>query len=128
MRVEDIMTTEVVVARPDMSLKEAARLLVERGVSGLPVVRSHDQVVGVISETDLLPRSADPAPHRGALAWLLERDGHAPLDQPARLVADVMSAPAITVEPFWTIPGAANVMRHCGVKRLPVVRAGRLVG
>ena len=128
MRVEDIMSTEVVVARPDMSLKEAARLLIEHGVSGLPVVRSRDQVVGVISEIDLLPRSAERPPRQRALAWLLDDRDRAPLGSPPRLVADVMSSPAITVEPFWTIPGAASLMRHTGVKRLPVVRAGRLVG
>jgi CBS domain-containing protein len=128
MRVEDIMSAEVAVARPDMSLKEAARLLVEHGVSGLPVVTEAGEVVGVISETDLLPHSADPPRRRRALAWLLERDGRAALDTPARLVADAMSAPAITVEAFWTVPGAAHVMRERGITRLPVVRAGRLVG
>jgi CBS domain-containing protein len=128
MRVEDIMSTEVTVARPDMSLKEAARLLVEHGVSGLPVVSDAGEVVGVISETDLLPHSADPPRRRRALARLLERDGRAALDSPARVVADAMSAPAITVEAFWTIPGAAHVIRERGIKRLPVVRAGRLVG
>jgi CBS domain-containing protein len=127
MRVEEIMSTEVAVARPDMSLKEAARLLVERGISGLPVVTGSDTVVGVISEGDLLPRSGE-RPSRRALAWLLDRDGRAAPEPPARLVADAMSAPAITVEPFWTVPGAARLMRHRGVKRLPVVRAGHLVG
>ena len=128
MRVADIMSTEVAVARPEMSLKEAARLLVDRGVSGLPVVTGRDTVVGVISESDLLPRTADRPHRRSALARLLDRDGRTAPEPPARIVADVMSAPAITVEPFWTVPGAANVMRHRGVKRLPVVRADRLVG
>ena len=125
MRVEDIMSTEVAVARPEMSLKDAARLLVEHGISGLPVVTGRDTVVGVISESDLLPRSGERPHPRTVLARLLDHDGPEP---PARVVADVMSAPAITVEPFWTVPGAANVMRHRGVRRLPVVRAGRLVG
>jgi CBS domain-containing protein len=92
------------------------------------VVGQGGEVLGVISESDLLPRSADGPPRRRALAWLLDRDAHAVPDEPRRVVADAMSTPAITLEGFWTIPGAAHVMRERGVKRLPVVRGSRLVG
>jgi CBS domain-containing protein len=128
MRVEDIMSKDVAVARPDMTLKEAARLLVDRGISGLPVVSAAGRVIGVVSEGDLLPRDGAPRRHRRALAWLLEHGDGAEVVEPARLVADVMSSPAFTVDSFWTIPGAAHLMRHQGVKRLPVLRAGELVG
>ena len=53
MRVEDVMTTDVMTVTPETPLKEAARMLVGRGVSGFPVVRD-GVVVGVVSETDVV--------------------------------------------------------------------------
>ena len=51
MRVEDIMTTDVITVEPGTTLKEVATRLIERGISGVPVVEG-DEVVGVISEAD----------------------------------------------------------------------------
>jgi CBS domain-containing protein len=128
MRVEDIMTTDVATVRPYTPLKDVAHTLVDRAISGMPVVIDDGRVVGVISETDLLPHEPAPQRRHGLLAWLLERGDSAELRLPARVADDVMSRPAVTVEPFWSTAGAAALMLERGVKRLPVVRAGRLVG
>lgn len=128
MRVQDIMTTDVVTAAPDMSLKEVARHLVERGISGMPVVDAEGSVVGVISETDVIVKER-PEPYNGAVSRRLGRiDLEEQAKRKARLVGETMSSPAITVEAFWTIPGAAELMRVHAVNRLPVVKQGRLVG
>jgi CBS domain-containing protein len=122
MRVEDIMSTDVATVRPETSLKEVARLLVERGVSGVPVVTAAGEVLGVVSERDLLPHRHAPEPRRRGL-FRRPRAEVTP-----HTAADVMSAPPVTVEPFWTIPGAADAMRVHDIKRLPVVKRGVLVG
>jgi CBS domain-containing protein len=128
MRVKDVMTTEVTTVTPETPLKDAARLLLECGVSGLPVVHG-DAVVGVLSEADLiaLERGEAPAPkHRFRL--MREREREAPSDG-ASTVGEVMTSPAVTVKPVWTVAGAASLMLDRGINRLPVVDlANRLVG
>ena len=54
MRTKDVMRTEVVTVTPETSLKEVAALLVEHGISGMPVCESDGAVVGVVSEADIL--------------------------------------------------------------------------
>lgn len=130
MRVRDTMTVDVATVTPSTPLKDAARLLVERRISGVPVVDG-GTVVGVLSEADVLEkeRGGRLPQRRGALARLLDRNGSPePLKLEARTVGDAMSSPAITVEPEWTIPSAAERMLESGINRLPVVRQGRLVG
>jgi CBS domain-containing protein len=131
MHVREIMTTSVATVRAVTPLKDVARELLEREVSGMPVVDADGQVVGVISEGDLVARQAGPERRRrhALLAWLLERRrGDEQLKLEARLAGDAMTAPAITIEPFWSVAGAAQQMVAHGVKRLPVVQHGRLVG
>jgi CBS-domain-containing membrane protein len=67
MRVEDVMTSDVVTARPGMSLKEAARAMAARGVSGLPVVDDEGCVIGVISEADLLGKERQEPESNGSV-------------------------------------------------------------
>jgi CBS domain-containing protein len=129
MRVQDIMTTDIVTATPEESLKDVARRLVERGISGMPVVDEDGSVVGVISETDVIAKERPEPYDGGAVSRLLGRiDFEEQAKREARLVGETMSSPAITVQAFWTIPGAAELMREHAVNRLPVVRQGRLVG
>jgi CBS domain-containing protein len=56
MRAMDVMTTEVITVDPDTSVQALARLLSERGISGVPVVDSDNRLIGVVSEGDLLHR------------------------------------------------------------------------
>jgi CBS domain-containing protein len=130
MRIEDVMTTDVVTVRPDTPLKVVAQQLVERGISGMPVVDDDDQVVGVISEADLLAKEERATPRRAGLrAWLLdEPDARERQKREARVAGEAMTTPAITIAPFQSVAGAAAQMLERGVNRLPVVRNGRLVG
>jgi CBS domain-containing protein len=118
------MTTDVITVTPDLPLKEAARLLLERRVSGVPVV-DDTRVVGVLSEADLaqLERGDFDRDH----GTFRSRDRKRSVGG-ARTVADVMTTPVIAVSPAWTVAGAAALMLDKGVNRLPVVSAGRLAG
>jgi CBS domain-containing protein len=116
MRVEDVMTREVITVPPGASLKEAARLLVERHISGLPVVDDQDHVLGILSETDVLRKEAGVLPEfdRSKLE--------------AHVVGEAMTAPALTIDAERPVSHAAKLMVENGVNRLPVVVDGRLVG
>jgi CBS domain-containing protein len=129
MRVEDVMTREVVTVPPGASLKDAARLLVEHRISGLPVVDNQHHVLGVISETDVLAREADESLLPRPLAWLAGFDAGVDRSKlEARLVGAAMTTPAVTIEAHRPVGVAATRMIDRGVNRLPVVEDGKLVG
>ena len=127
MMVREVMTTEVASIRDTATIKEAAGALVDRRVSGLPVVDDAGAVVGVISEADFV-RAAG---HSGALRNLLTRlfdPGPDRSDSSIGKVRDVMTSPARTITPHEPVSRAAALMGKWGVNRLPVVDRGQLVG
>lgn len=130
MKVKDVMTTNVLTVRADASLKDAAALMAERGMSGLPVVDLGGQVVGVLSEGDILFKETGRAEKESFLErWLLPPDPQLEAKLAARTVGEAMSAPATTILPHRPLAEAANVMIDQGIKRLPVVDdSGNLVG
>ncbi|MFF4161241.1 CBS domain-containing protein [Streptomyces sp. NPDC001678] len=102
--VGEVMTREVAYARPGTSVRDLARLLDRRRISGVPVVDRDDKVVGVVSRKDLSARVAERA-------------------------SGLMSTPAVTVHPEKRVPDAARVMERHRVNRLPVVdEEDRLIG
>lgn len=128
MKVNDVMTREVATVAPSTSLRDAAALLVQRGISGLPVVDG-TRVVGVVSERDLLFKEQQPTETPRWLAWAL--DPMAVTDRPkleAHTVGEAMTSPALTITSTATVNLAAKTMLGGGVSRLPVVDAGKLVG
>lgn len=130
MKVKDVMTADVVAVGQGASLKEAARLMVDNRISGLPVVGDSGCVLGVISEGDLLvkERGAPSGPH-GPLAWLTGGRDDAWPKLEARVVGEAMTSPAVTIAPNRPVAAAATLMLEGAVKRLPVVdRDGRLAG
>ncbi len=130
MRVEDVMTTEVLTVRSDTSLKEAAELLTRNRISGLPVVDADGHVVGVLSEGDILFKERGAREKRGLVDRWLDLplpEVTAKLD--ARTAGEAMSAPAVTIGRKRPLTEAANSMIEEGVNRLPVVDdEGRLIG
>jgi CBS domain-containing protein len=128
MKVRDVMTVEVVTVTPDTPLKSAAALMLERGISGLPVVEE-DEIVGVLSETDILFKEHTRPDRRGLVDWVMhygEDPPEAKLD--ARLVGEAMTVPAVTVPPGRSVSDAATMMLDLALNRLPVVEGGQLVG
>ena len=138
--VADVMTELVVTVSPEARLEEAARLLREHHISGLPVVAPPHHVVGLLSERDIvqaLHRATGLNSARGLLDLLLESappKGESILEVCRRQlrnarVADAMSSRVVTVDRDAPLHEAARLMRLHGVKRLPVVDAkGQLVG
>lgn len=130
--VRDAMTTHVVTVGPDAQLKDVARILIDAGISGLPVVDDRGAVLGVVSEADFLIKGqgAQAVRHR-RLARLIG-ESEATREQLAKLAArtagEAMTGPAITIEPGRLLQQAAAVMTEHQVNRLPVVEDGRLVG
>lgn len=121
-----VMTTDVVVTRPETSFKDAVRLLRAAGVSALPVVDEADRLIGIVSEADLLVKEAGENP--GGWFGRIRRRREARKAAGVN-VSSVMTAPVITVSPGDTLATAARVMHAKGLKRLPVVEAGgRIVG
>jgi CBS domain-containing protein len=120
MRVRDIMTTPVVVVSPDASLRTVARLLIEHGVSGAPVVDGSGALVGMVTEADLIALEVEAA---------LRKEWGRPSDAPSPSVAaDVMTRAVVSVDEEDPISEVANLMVHNGIRRIPVVRGGAVVG
>ena len=121
------MTHKVVTVAPETSFKEAVRLLRGRRVSGLPVVDQEGQLVGIVTEADLLNKVEKREPDAYVLdskRHRLDRSRAAALD-----VASAMSREVTSVRPDFTLARAAREMHTRGFKRLPVVdESGRLVG
>ena len=128
MKVCDLMTKDVVSVVPETSLREAASLLVANRISGMPVVNESNEVVGVLSEADILVKASGSVARNRLLGWLLEPD--AGLDEKIRAetVAEAMSAPAVTITPYRPVHEAARLMVRENVNRLPVVDEGKLSG
>jgi len=132
MKAADIMTTRVVTAGPDDEVRTLARLMSEHGISGIPIVGPEGQVLGMVSEGDLLRRrEAGTERRRG---WLFNTFA-APQTLAAeftkshgRKASDVMSRPVVTIDEHVPIARIVDLLERRGIKRVPVVRNGRLVG
>jgi CBS domain-containing protein len=115
-----------------MPLKEVARLLIDSGVSGAPVVDPRGAVLGVVSEGDFLikEQGARAVHHRRFAALFGEtQETRTQLDKlAARTASEAMSAPAVTIAPSRSVQDAAAIMTERRINRLPVVEDGGLVG
>jgi CBS domain-containing protein len=136
LKVSEIMTTQVRTARPDSPLRDAARLMSEAKISGLPVVDADGRLVGILTEGDILRvfrqvsipfyidilggEFAIPGPH------VLERQLE---EVTAYRVDQLMTGHVFTASPDEEVADAARRMHARDVKLLPVVDGdGRLVG
>lgn len=129
MKVRDVMTQDVATVGPDASLKEVASILVERRISGLPVVDRAGSVLGVVSEGDIVQKEAIvPSRRGGLLRWLDVESGEIRAKLAARTAGEAMTSPAVTIEADRPLAEAASLMVKEGVKRLPVVAGGQLAG
>jgi CBS domain-containing protein len=128
--VADLMTRDVLTVKPTTPLSEAIKLLVDRHISGLPVVDDGGKLVGVISESDLMWREKglDLPPHILFLDSVIylenplkhERDLHKVLGQ---TVGEVMTDRPISITIDTSLPMAARIMHDKKIHRLPVVDA-----
>lgn len=131
MKAKDIMTQSVVTIAPGAPVAEAARLMLDHRVSGIPVVDDRGLLVGIVTEGDLIRRAEVLGEHR---SWLLASG--APAEAQARAyvkshgtkVADVMSRDVVSVAEGEPADAIALCLESRGIKRVPVVRDGKCVG
>jgi CBS domain-containing protein len=128
MRVKDVMTEDVAMVEQSVSLKEVARLMVECGVSGIPVVNSERLVLGVVSEADLIAKAASRPEGAGVLGGQFRPDAIDERRLSATTAAEAMSTPPVTIDVDRSVGEAARLMVERRVNRLPVLNDGRLVG
>jgi CBS domain-containing protein len=133
--VADVMTENPIVVRPQTPLTEAIKLLAENKISGMPVVDEQQQLIGIISETDLMwqETGVESPPYVMFLDSVIylqnpnryNKEIHKALGQ---TVAEVMSDRPIEITPYRTLKDAAKLMHEKRIRRLPVVdRATDLV-
>jgi CBS domain-containing protein len=130
--VADIMIRTVVTARPETLLPELIDEMVRYGISGVPIVDSDGRLVGIVSEADLMSKPAYGGTHRRPLAaigdLLRGHDRRWLVKSEALSAGEIMTTKVATTRSTETVRGAARRMVERGVKRLPVVDGGRLVG
>jgi CBS domain-containing protein len=132
MQAKDIMTTSVATVGPDASITEIAELLLSRQVSAVPVVDAGGRPVGIVSENDLMRRADSDRVRRPS--WWLALVGGA--DDNAReyvrthggTAADVMTRPVISIGEDVPVNEVAHLLESEHIKRLPVLRDGKIVG
>jgi CBS domain-containing protein len=130
MKVADIMTRDVITVAPKTPIHEAAKRLVDHGISGMPVVDESGALVGILSEGDLILRQKP----RERIPWW--RFFFANAEELAReyqksagaTVGEVMTREVISISPDLPVDAAAVVLDEHKVRRVPVVSGGRLVG
>ena len=128
-RVCDVMTTAVLTVDRITPYQDIDRLLTKHRISGVPVLKMGREVVGVVSETDLLA-AEDETRRQARIAASMGRRWHLRKQPYVRLTAGaLMTSPAITIGPEATIPGAARLMNTHHISRLPVIdEKGKLIG
>lgn len=122
--VSDVMTRDVFVAHPETSFRELVRLISDHHVHALPVVDERRSVLGMVTESDLLVKEELT---EGRMRRPFKRRGRARL---AGIIAgEIMTSPAVTVDPWQTLGQAARVLHRRRIGRLPVVEDdGPLIG
>lgn len=128
MKVQEIMTREVLTIGPDADLRDVAKFLVDNGISGLPVCGVRRELLGIVSEGDILVKEGGLRTRNPGFLGRLR--GTATQAQKARAVKvrEAMTTPVVTISPHASVAEAARRMSDLGIKRLPVVQNDKLVG
>lgn len=133
MKAKDIMTSPVITVGPDTTVSEIAALLFERRISAVPVVED-GRLVGMVSEADLLHRheiGTDRIAPSGSW-WLrlfsADRSIEEYIKSHARQARDVMTREVVSVAPDTAAAEIATVLETRGIKRVPVLDDGALIG
>lgn len=127
----DVMTADVVSVDPDTPVRDIAQLLYTRRISGVPVV-DQDRLIGIVSEGDLIGHAAAIGEQRRS--WWLSAfmdDSLSARDYAkthGRIARDVMTSDVVTVDETTTLAEIAKTLERHRIKRVPVVRNGKLVG
>jgi CBS domain-containing protein len=132
MKAADVMVSNVITVSPDATVQDVAEILLKNRISAVPVVGKNGELIGLISEGDLI-RRAETGTERRRSWWLELLVGSAPLaaeyvKSHARKVADVMTRTVVTATPDTPLRDIAALLEKNGIKRVPIVRNRKVVG
>jgi CBS domain-containing protein len=130
-KASQIMTSTVVSVQDETSLLETAELLAEKNISGLPVVNTTMNVIGVISEKDFLYAigGGQIQSFMGVIIQCMKNKGCMAVSFSGKTAADIMTTPPITVKPETSLYELADIFEKRKINRVPVVDSdSRLVG
>ena len=132
MKVRDIMTSPVISVTPDSTVLAAVRIMLQRHISGLPVIEKGGELVGIVTEGDFL-RRAETGTQRRRPRWLEYLVGPGRLADEytrshGRKVYEIMTFGALTVTEDTPLDEVVRLMEKRQIKRLPVVRGNEVVG
>lgn len=132
MKAKDVMTAGVVTVAQDASVLEAIRVMLQRRISGLPVVDASGALVGMVTEGDFLRRS-ELGTERKSSRWIEFLTGPGKLAEnyvhaSGRKVGDVMTSDVFAVDEEAPLSEVVATMERRRIKRVPVLRGGKLVG
>jgi CBS domain-containing protein len=132
MKAADVMTTRVITVAADRPVNEIAKLLLEHRISAVPVVDADERLLGIVSEGDLMRREdAGTEPRRSWWLRTFTTSVEAAEDftkTHGRLAREVMTRRVVTVAEDTSLAEVARLLERHGIKRVPVVRNGRVVG
>ena len=132
MLAKDIMTANVITFTPQTTVAEAAGVLADKRISGAPVLAPDGALVGIVSEGDLLRRSDIGTERRRSWLRSLFGDDRTLAQEYVKahgmLVGDVMTRTVLAISEETPIGRIAELFERRGIKRVPVTRAGKLVG
>jgi len=132
MNAADVMVSNVITVGPDATVQEVAGLLLKNRISAVPVVSQSGDILGIVSEGDLLRRvESHTLRHRSWWLWLLATDTELRnefVKSHSHKVVDVMTRKVLTVSPETPLREIASVLEKNRIKRVPVVKDGKLVG
>jgi CBS domain-containing protein len=132
MRAHQIMTRRVVTVKPEATVLEAANLMLQHHISGLPVVDAAGKLIGIVSEGDFIRRSEiGTGRKRGRWLKFILGPGKAASDfvhEHGRKISEIMVASPVTIQEETPLDEIVELMEKNNVKRLPVVSGDRLVG
>jgi CBS domain-containing protein len=121
-RAKDVMSSPVVTVRSETPLKEVAATLVDKRISAVPVVDGNGDLVGIVSEADLMTLEAEPDP-RSHIIPLPHHEHHVP-----RTAAEVMTRHVVALHEQADVSEVAKLMLEHRIKQIPIVDGRRVVG
>jgi CBS-domain-containing membrane protein len=132
MKASDVMVTDVISVSPESDVQQVAAILLTNHISAAPVVDADGRLVGMISEGDLLHRNEAGTAHERPwwLQMLITREALAGeyLREHSRRVADVMTREVVSAGPDMPVADIATLLERHRIKRVPIVKDGRVVG
>jgi CBS domain-containing protein len=132
MKAHEVMTRDVTTVKDDTTVHDIAALMMEKHISGVPVLGDNGRIVGIVSQSDLLHRAELGTERRHKWWFKVFNDSDAAAREYAKAhglrARDIMSRYVIVVNDDAELTDVADILERHGIKRVPVVHDGRLIG